>query len=106
MLWHWRVRTRKLIQDGYSFEPDDDERKRGVRTLDDIVRKSAKLAYDNGDLLEIIEGDFPYRGKAFRSLTDEEYQEATSIIMERHKALNWLCGYARGNHWDRTPTET
>jgi hypothetical protein len=105
-LWHWRVRTRKLIQDGYSFEPDDDERKRGVRTLDDIVRKSAKLAYDKGDLLEIIEGDFPYRGKAFRSLTEEEYQEATSIIMERHKALNWLCGYARGNHWDRTPTET
>lgn len=100
-LWHWRVRTRKLIQDGYQFEPEDD-----TRTLDDIVRNAAKRAFDNGDLDETIEGDFPYRGKAFRSLTEDEYVEARSIIMERHKALNWLCGYARGNHWDRTPTDT
>jgi hypothetical protein len=105
-LWHWRVRTRQMIDEGFPFEPDESMRNNGIRTLDDIVRNTAKLAFDNSDLSETIEGDFPYRGRAFRSLTEEEYQEATSIIMERHKALNWLCGYARGNHWDRTPTET
>jgi len=26
--------------------------------------------------------------------------------MERHKALNWLCGFAPGNRWDETPTDT
>lgn len=32
--------------------------------------------------------------------------DATSIIMERHFALNWLCGMAPGNRWDETPTDT
>ena len=41
-----------------------------------------------------------------RDLTEEEWREVTSIAAERHFALNWLCGYAPGNRWDATPTET
>ena len=104
--WHWRVRTRQLIEQGYSFKPDENMIKAGFHSLDDIVRSSAKAAYKDGALPEIIDDDFVFLGKPFRSLTVEEYQMATSIIMERHFALNWLCGMAPANKWDETPTET
>jgi hypothetical protein len=81
-------------------------KKAGLNTLDDIVCLSAKSAYEKGDLEEIIDEDFVFEGKAFRTLSDNEYQRATSIIMERHYALNWLSGMSPGNRWDETPTET
>ena len=59
-----------------------------------------------GDLTQCIEEDFPAKGKAYRSLTPEEWQEVNSIAVERHLAFNWLCGYAPGNRWDETPTDT
>jgi hypothetical protein len=30
----------------------------------------------------------------------------SSATIERHFALNWLRGYAPGNEWDETPTDT
>ena len=48
--------------------------------------------------------DFPAFGKAYRNLSEDEYEQATSIAMERHLALNWLCGY--DSDWDETPTDT
>jgi hypothetical protein len=104
--WHWRVRTRQLIELGSPFEPDEQMRQAGMNSYDDIVRIASKKAYANGALPEILEEDFVFMGKPFRSLPAKEYQIATSIIMERHHALNWLCGLAPGNRWDETPTGT
>ena len=53
-----------------------------------------------------IHDDFPAKGKAYRDLTADEWSEVRSVCAERHYALNWLCGYAPGNDWDHTPTET
>jgi hypothetical protein len=96
-LWHWRARTRQLQEQGYEA-PDE------FGSLDEIVKTAARLAHDNGDIPRPIEGDFPAFGKAYRDLTEEEYSRATSIAMERHYALNWLCGYAED--WDEVPTDT
>jgi len=105
-LWHWRVRTRQLIEQGYPFPLDENAKKAGFNSFDDVIRFSAKAAYKEGYLPEIMDEDFVFMGKPFRDLNQEEYQKATSIIMERHFALNWLYGLAPGNRWDETPTDT
>lgn len=104
--WHWRVNTRRLIEDNFNFQPDENMKKVGINSLDDIVRMTAKSAYANGDIKEIIDDDFVFKGQPFRDLNKEDFNEATSIIIERHYALNWLCGYAPNNKWDETPTNT
>jgi hypothetical protein len=50
--------------------------------------------------------DFPVRGIAFRDLSLSEWKDVSSVIIERHFALNWVCGRAPGNRWDETPTGT
>jgi hypothetical protein len=104
--WHWRARTQKLIQQGHPFIPEETMKRAGLNSLDDIVRFSAKAGYEKGDLPEILDEDFVFLGKPFRNLNEEEYQKSNSIIMERHFALNWLCGFAPENRWDETPTGT
>jgi hypothetical protein len=77
---------------------------RAEHDLEAIVRDAATHAYEQGDIGEPIGADFPLFGKAYREMTDDEYSRATSIAMERHFALNWLCGYS--DDWDETPTDT
>jgi hypothetical protein len=89
-LWHWRARRTK--------------RAHGAGELDDAVRDVAMHAYEQGHLEEPIDGDFPAFGKPFRELTEDEVARASSIALERHFALNWLCGYS--DDWDGTPTDT
>lgn len=103
-LWHWRSRTRELIEGGFAF-PDELKRP-GVASLDDVVRLTAAHAFAEGTIERVIDGDFPARGKAYRALDDDEWHEVRSIAIERHRALNWLAGLAEGNAWDSTPTET
>ncbi len=105
-LWHWRSRTRQLIEQGKEFEESEEMEALGVQSFDDIVKLAAGKAYEIGDVGYLIDSDFAVKGKAYRDLTDEEWSEVRSITTERHFALNWLCGYARRNRWDETPTET
>lgn len=98
-LWHWRSRTTQLQN-----APDAYASVREEHDLEAIVRDAANHAYEQGDIAEPIGADFPIFGKAYRELTDDEYARATSIAMERHLALNWLCGYS--DDWDETPTDT
>lgn len=100
-LWHWRSRTRQLME--MKKTPPSST---GFSSFDQIVQSVAKEAFQQGDLPRIIDNDFPAKGKAYRDLNDEEWSEVRSITVERHHALNWLCGYAPGNQWDKTPTET
>lgn len=97
-LWHWRGRTRQLQERGY--RPND-----GECALDDIVREVAARAA-NDSLFSPISADFPAFGKPYRELSSEEWIQAQSIAMERHFALNWICGFAPLNEWDETPTDT
>ncbi len=104
-LWHWRSRTRQLIEEGRTFDPDPKMKAAGLETFDDIVRFTANRCKEEG-LLDVIDEDFAVHGKAYRDLTPEEWSVVRSITVERHFALNWLCGYAPNNRWDETPTDT
>jgi hypothetical protein len=99
-LWHWRSRTRWLMESGQPVSLPNDA------TLDQVVRLTARAAAAQGDIPEPCDEDFPALGKAYRDLSAEEYSGVTSIAAERHKALNWICGMAPKNRWDETPTDT
>lgn len=106
-LWHWRSRTRQLIEKNEPFPamptaPGAPQ----FKSYDDIVRFTAKAAKENGTFGSIVDEDFPAHEKAYRDLTPDQWSEVTSITVERHFALNWLCGHAPGNRWDETPTDT
>jgi len=105
-LWHWRSRTRQLIERGDAFPADAKMHASGFRSYDDIVRFTARKAAQEGTIPPCIAEDFPASGKAYRDLTDEEWSQTQSITTERHYALNWLCGCAPDNKWDETPTGT
>ncbi|MHB8858610.1 MAG: DUF4272 domain-containing protein [Thermoleophilia bacterium] len=95
-LWHWRANTRRLQdQAGDSGE---------IEKLAGEVREAAAAAFNRGELPELIGGDFPAFGKAFGDISVDEFNEANSIAVERHYALNWLCGYAAD--WDAVPTDS
>ena len=105
-LWHWRSRTRELIEKG-TYQPDPSILE-GLpyQSLDEIVRIVAqKLAGETPPKLTIDE-DFAAMGKAYRDLTDDEWSDVRSITIERHLALNWVCGYGPDNRWEQTPTHT
>lgn len=104
--WHWRSRTRQLQEAGRPCPVNDAMKKAGLTSFEAIVQMSAKLAVERGDLPTTIGDDYPAMGKAYRDLTADEWSVVQSITVERHFALNWLCGYAPGNEWDNTPTET
>jgi hypothetical protein len=104
--WHWRIRTRELIDSGEVLKPDAALKRAGLNNFDDIIRFSAKKAFETGTLTELMDDDFVFSGKPVRSLSKDEFSRASSIIIERHYALNWLCGMAPGNRWDDTPTDT
>ncbi len=104
--WHWRSRTRQLVERSEPFPAEEKLQAAGIRSFGDVVRVSAARAYENGTLALPIDGDFPVKEKAYRDLTPAEYSVIKSITVERHVALNWLCGYAPDNRWDETPTPT
>ena len=99
-LWHWRSRTRQLQEKGERVELPDGQ------TLDDVVRVVAMRAAQDGVFPFALDDDFPAFGRAYREARPGQWSQLNSIAMERHRALNWLCGYAPGNRWDETPTDT
>jgi hypothetical protein len=100
-LWHWRSRTRQLVE-----EKNVPPAELGFSSFNQIVQEVANEAYKQGDLSQVMDNDFLAKDKAYRDLTNEEWSEVRSITMERHHALNWMCGYAQNNRWDKTPTDT
>jgi hypothetical protein len=60
--------------------------------------------YEQGVLPSPLRGDFRAYGKVYRHLAPEQHAEALSIALERHHALNWLCG--EGTSWDDVPLDT
>ncbi|MBI2933231.1 MAG: DUF4272 domain-containing protein [Planctomycetes bacterium] len=98
-LWHWRAKTAQRAREGAKPQA-------GKPPLDELIRRTAQHAREMGDIPALIDDDFPALGKAYRELNGEEYATMHSIALERHFALNWLCGYSEGADWESTPTET
>ena len=97
-LWHWRARTTDLQREQPGLELPGDT------TFPEIIGNAASAAFAAGDIPPPIGNDFPAFGKGYAALEEAELDEARSIAMERHFALNWLCGYSED--WDETPTDT
>ena len=99
--WHWRARTHRLLKEN-KIPPVLEN---GL-TMADVIRLSAGEAARSGGFDFPLAEDYIVFGKPFREISDEEFDSVMSICGERHKALNWLCGYAPGNQWNKTPTHT
>ena len=85
-LWHWRARTTELQTAGGPELPAR------YATFDQLIAATAMRGYEQGILPSPLRGDFRAYGKVYRHLTPEQHAEAYSIAVERHHALNWLCG--------------
>jgi len=105
-LWHWRSRTRASQESGKSAAEDEQLHRLGIRSYDDIVRMTARMAKEKGLLRETVNDDFPVGGRAYRDLSPGEWTELGAVALQRHRALNWLCGYSPGGAWEATPTDT
>jgi hypothetical protein len=97
-LWHWRARTAALQADGFEELPQE------WHSFEQLVGATAMRGFERGLLPRPLRGDFPAFGAVYRELTDEQQAEAHQIAWQRHRALNWLCGF--GKSWDAVPTDT
>lgn len=97
-LWHWRARTTSLQAAGALELPER------YATFDQLIAATAMRGYEQGVLPAPMRGDFRAYGKVYRHLSAEQHAEAHSIAVERHHALNWLCG--DGETWDDVPLDT
>jgi hypothetical protein len=97
-LWHWRARTTSLQAAGALELPER------YATFDQLIAATAMRGYEQGVLPAPMRGDFRAYGKVYRHLSPEQHAEAHSIAVERHHALNWLCG--AGGTWDDVPLDT
>jgi hypothetical protein len=97
-LWHWRARTTSLQAAGALELPAR------YATFDQLIAATAMRGYEQGLLPAPMRGDFRAYGKVYRHLSPEQHAEAHSIAVERHHALNWLCG--AGETWDDVPLDT
>ena len=97
-LWHWRARTTGLQAPGALELPER------YSTFDQLIAATAMRGYEQGVLPAPMRGDFRAYGKVYRHLAPEQHAEAHSIAVERHHALNWLCG--AGETWDGVPLDT
>ncbi len=97
-LWHWRARTSELQAAGGLELPAR------YANFDQLIAATAMRGYEQGVLPAPMRGDFGAYGKVYRHLLPEQQAEAHSIAVERHHALNWLCGL--GSDWDDVPLDT
>jgi hypothetical protein len=97
-LWHWRARTTELQAAGGVELPSR------YANFDQLIAATAMRGYEQGLLPPPMRGDFRAFGKVYRHLLPEQHAEAHSIAVERHHALNWLCG--EGETWDDVPLDT
>ena len=62
--WHWRSRTRRLMEEGREFPADERMAAAGIRTFDDVVRFTAREGHKIGDWPEPIDGGLPGDGES------------------------------------------
>ncbi len=88
-LWDWRAQVGTPPYE----EPEDEAE----------IAEEAKSAQEAGLISTLAQGDLVARGKPYSELNEDELEELASIALERHYALNWLCGFS--DDWDNVPTD-
>ena len=88
-LWDWRAQVGTP-----PYESSEDEVQ---------ITEETKLAQEAGLVSNLAQGDLVALGRPYRDLSEDELEEMASIALERHHALNWLCGYS--DDWDNVPTD-
>lgn len=99
-LWHWRSRTLEFQRS----KPVAQSSTRS-KVFQERVREAAQSCVSDG-MFASIDDDFPAFGKPYSLLDDAEWRKIRIITVQRHKALNWVCGFAPENNYDETPTDT
>ncbi len=87
---HWRLRDYQLKQQPYDF------RTLARETWGDPVHKFG---------LELQNDDLAIRGRSISEASESDRRMLTSITRERHRASNWLIGYATPDFYE-VPTDT
>jgi hypothetical protein len=97
-LWHWRsVNARFVTGEIIDTSTSSEDRLK-------YAMSAAATARSRGDIRELIDGDFPAFGKAYKDLDQSERSEMASIARERERAFNWLVGYEW--NWDEVQVDT
>ncbi|MCX5969093.1 MAG: DUF4272 domain-containing protein [Cyanobacteria bacterium] len=99
-MWHWRSRTLSL-QRSKPIAKSDKKSELYRKIVSDVASSSLP---DLGVLT--LDDDFSAFGKPYLMLDDEEWDKIHLITLYRHRALNWVCGYAPSDNYDETPTDT
>lgn len=81
-LWDWRAKVMALQRLGV--------RPNTHPTFNGIVRSTAEQALQAGKVTHLIDHDLPAFGKAYASLSDDQYDLVRTIAQERTTALGWL----------------
>jgi Domain of unknown function (DUF4272) len=97
-LWHWRARTTMLEAEGSVALPER------WQSFDQLIAATAMHGFESGLLPAPLRGDFRAFDTVYRRLTSTQHAVTHSIALERHHALNWLCGL--GSTWEDVPTDT
>ena len=93
-LWHWRATMVDLLLEA---------RPRETQQLNTVIREVADEASRAGLIDQAVASDFGVDDRPYRDLDEDAVDVATVIAAERHRALNWLCGF--GSDWDSVPTD-
>lgn len=93
-LWHWRAETADLLADATGSEREE---------LMAVIRDVTREAVAAGLIAALAGDDFVARGHPYRDLHPAALEELGAVAAERHRALNWLCGF--GATWDDVPTD-
>jgi hypothetical protein len=96
--WHWRARTEMLRRQGF-VPPEGD-------SFELCIKRAAESAIEQGIVPKLVKGDVPALNKSYGKLNIQQFADAHSVAVERHHALNWLCGHSDNGDWDCTRTDT
>jgi uncharacterized protein DUF4272 len=94
--WNWRCRCDQMRRMG--TKPPKGQ------TYKKTIADAADAALKDGLIAAVVRGDVSCNGVPFGDLDNRAFAFAASSALERHYALNWVCGYA--TDWDKVPTDT
>lgn len=90
-VWRWRAKTELIHRQGGAPSSGED--------YEAMVARAAERAHAAG-LVELVEGDLACGATPFGALSSEALRTLATVVLERGRAADWLCGKAA---WDAPP---